>query len=138
MAPLIFGIAKFVPAGQRLIANVSFAGTMWEHKGRLETQYCACSGADTRCVSNGLHQKISSTFCEEASSCPKRIRARARGKSTWNRFHKRDKAWKRRGCLTPLTLSARVLAGVRCRDGSSGIFFFSLKSARLMRLPAPV
>lgn len=62
--------------GQRLVANVSFAGTMWEHKGRLETQYCACTQA--RDVSNGLHQKISSTFCEEASSCPKRIRVENR------------------------------------------------------------
>lgn len=70
---LIFGNAEVCCEGQRLSANVSFAGTMWEHKGRLETQYCACARA--RDVSNGLHQKISSTFCEEASSCSKRMRA---------------------------------------------------------------
>lgn len=70
---LIFGNTEVCCEGQRLSANVSFAGTMWEHKGRLETQYCACARA--RDVSNGLHQKISSTFCEEASSCSKRMRA---------------------------------------------------------------
>lgn len=108
-------ISKFAAKDKGPWQNVSFVGTMWEHKGRLETQYCACA----RDVSNGLHQKISSTFCEEASSCSKRMCAR---KIDGESISQRDVTpWKQRErkYLTCLTFFVMIYGDVMPRDISS-------------------
>lgn len=113
---LIFGNAEVYREGQRLVANVSFAGTMWEHKGRLETQYCACAQAHD--VSNGLYQKISEHFLRRSLELSKAYACKIDGESI---SQAEMKLREEREHLTCLTFSILIYRGE-----SPGYFIYDI------------